>query len=278
MTPRPPLLIMAAPNGARKSKRDHPALPVTVGEIVAEARACRDAGAAMVHAHVRDDDGRHSLDQGRYRELLEAMGEELPGMPCQITTEQAGAYSPREQSECLLGVVPEFASVSIVEITGDQGGAATDFGCGALRDAGAAGVHLQYILYSPDDLALLQRLHGRGLLPAGPVDVLFVLGRYSADFRSHPDDLDPFLAAAGATGDMIRHWMVCAFGPMEYDAMVKAAGLGGQARVGFENNLQLRDGGVAPSTAALVGQLAADFATVAGPEARNAFREGRAAG
>ena len=278
MAQRSPLLIMAAPNGARKSKQDHPALPVTVEEIVAEAKACQDAGAAMLHAHIRDDDGWHSLDHGRYRELLAAMAEELPDMPCQITTEQAGAYSPREQSDCLLAVIPEFASVSIIEITGDQSEGASDFGCGVLRDASAAGVHLQYILYGPDELALLRRLHDRDLLPAGPVDVLFVLGRYSADSRSHPDDLDPFLAAAEATGDMIRHWMVCAFGPMEYDAMAKAAGLGGQARVGFENNLQLRDGGIAPSNAALVGQLAADFTTVAGREARQLLREGLPAG
>lgn len=45
-------LIMAAPNGARKTKADHPNLPITVDEVVAEARACREARAAMLHAHV----------------------------------------------------------------------------------------------------------------------------------------------------------------------------------------------------------------------------------
>ena len=267
----PPLLIMAAPNGARKSREDHPNLPITIDEVVAEARACHDAGAAMLHAHIRDDDGNHSLDAGRYRDLLDAMAAMVPGMPCQITTEKAGRFSPAEQAACLSGVHPDHASVSIVEITGDQSKEGIDFGSGVLKDAAASGTHLQYILYSPDDLTLLHRLYFDGYLPDAPVDVLFVLGRYSADFRSHPDDLDPFL---GGDRGFIRHWMVCAFGPMEYDAMVKAHGLGGQARIGFENNLLLKDGTMASSSAELIRQMSAGRDVLTGAEASQLFRSG----
>ena len=48
--------IMVAPNGARLGKADHPALPVTIAEIVACAAACWHAGAGGIHAHVRDAD------------------------------------------------------------------------------------------------------------------------------------------------------------------------------------------------------------------------------
>ncbi len=65
--------VMVAPNGARRTKADHPRLPVAVDEIVSEAKACLEAGATALHAHVRDDQGRHSLDPGRYRELLSAL-------------------------------------------------------------------------------------------------------------------------------------------------------------------------------------------------------------
>lgn len=68
MTPLPRLMV--APTGARRGKADHPALPVSIPEIVATAVACFAAGARAIHAHVRDAGGLHSLDPGLYRELL----------------------------------------------------------------------------------------------------------------------------------------------------------------------------------------------------------------
>ncbi|NBB83711.1 MAG: hypothetical protein GVY28_09935, partial [Alphaproteobacteria bacterium] len=65
-----PCLLMVAPNGARKTKADHPALPIGPAELAATAVACRDAGAAAIHLHVRDEAGGHSLDAGRYREAI----------------------------------------------------------------------------------------------------------------------------------------------------------------------------------------------------------------
>jgi uncharacterized protein (DUF849 family) len=82
---------MVAPNGARKTKADHPALPIGPAELAATAAACRDAGAAAIHLHVRDEAGGHSLDAGRYREataeVRAAIGE---AMIVQITTEAVG--------------------------------------------------------------------------------------------------------------------------------------------------------------------------------------------
>ncbi|VAW24910.1 hypothetical protein MNBD_ALPHA11-152, partial [hydrothermal vent metagenome] len=53
--------IFVAPNGARKLKRDHPSLPLSIDEIVASAETCFKAGAMGLHAHVRDNDGKHIL-------------------------------------------------------------------------------------------------------------------------------------------------------------------------------------------------------------------------
>ena len=266
--PPSPLLIMAAPNGARKTKDDHPNLPITIEDVISEAAACHRAGAAMLHAHVRDDNARHSLDTGRYRELLSEMKNRLPDMLCQITTEQAGVFSPQEQARCLRETRADYASVAIREITGDQSEKAIGFGAEVLAEASAAGTKLQYILYSLDDLALLQQLHKKEMLPDAAIDVLYVLGRYDPNQRSHPDELDPFITADRS---FIRNWMVCAFGPMEYDVMVKVAAHGGQARIGFENNLWLKDGSLAESTAMLVSQLATDFTPLTSAEARAVF-------
>ena len=267
-------LIMAAPNGARKTKADHPNLPVTIEETAREAKACFDEGAGMLHAHVRDDEGRHVLDSGRYRELLALMAETCPDMPCQITTEAVGIYSPQDQAQCLFDTAPDFASLAIAELVGDRSAQALDFAASTIREASAMGVKFQFILYSADDLDLLNSMTDHPQWPQQNggqnegLDALFVLGKYNPGFKSHPDELNPFMEKDHG---FLRSWMVCAFGPMEYDVMVKAASLGGHARVGFENNIYLKSGEVAPSTSALVRQLADQLNPMTGPDARMLF-------
>ena len=65
--PVAPLVIAVAPNGARKTKKDHPALPIEPREFAIEAASCIEKGAAMIHLHVRDASGGHSLDAGGYQ-------------------------------------------------------------------------------------------------------------------------------------------------------------------------------------------------------------------
>ena len=63
---------MAAPNGARKSKRSSGNAGY-YHETIAAAKECHAAGASILHAHVRDDDGKHLLDSGRYQTLLDGL-------------------------------------------------------------------------------------------------------------------------------------------------------------------------------------------------------------
>jgi uncharacterized protein (DUF849 family) len=65
------LLVMVAPNGARRTKADHPHLPLTPAVIAREAELCAAAGATVLHVHVRDQDGRHSLDPTLYRAAID---------------------------------------------------------------------------------------------------------------------------------------------------------------------------------------------------------------
>jgi len=104
----PALIVAVAPNGARRSKADHPALPLTAAEIGREAARCRDAGAAIIHLHVRDRDGRHLLDADAYREAIAAVrraaGDEII---IQVTTEAAGRYAPETQRAVMRELHPE---------------------------------------------------------------------------------------------------------------------------------------------------------------------------
>ena len=119
-----PIIIMAAPNGARKVKTDHPALPVTIAETIAEAKACHAAGASILHAHVRDDDGKHVLDAGLYRQLVDGLRHDVPNMLVQITTEAVGIYTPKQQFDLVFDLKPDFVSVGFREMIGDDGEAA----------------------------------------------------------------------------------------------------------------------------------------------------------
>lgn len=250
-----PVLIMVAPNGARRTKADHPALPIEPDELAATAAACRTAGAAALHLHVRDDAGAHSLDAGRYREAIAVVqGAVGDGLVIQITTEAVGRYAPDQQIAVVEALVPEAASVALRELAPDAESepAAARF----YRWAAEAGISIQHILYSDADLERFRALRARGLIPDAPGRdrplVLCVLGRYARDQQSLPRDLLPFCAAGLDDLD----WAMCAFGRREAACALTAAALGGHIRVGFENNLHLPDGTTAPDNAALVRVVA----------------------
>jgi uncharacterized protein (DUF849 family) len=102
-----PAVICVAPNGARRTPADHAALPVTPSQIAREANACAEAGASVIHLHVRDDAGRHSLDAQRYRDAMgairQAVGERLL---VQATTEAVGIYTRSSRWRCCASCGP----------------------------------------------------------------------------------------------------------------------------------------------------------------------------
>jgi uncharacterized protein (DUF849 family) len=61
------LQIAVAPTGARKTKSDHPEVPVSPGELAETAKRCLDAGASMIHVHVRDANGGQLLGVDAYK-------------------------------------------------------------------------------------------------------------------------------------------------------------------------------------------------------------------
>lgn len=239
-------LIMVAPNGARRGKEDHPELPVTTPETVETARACFAAGANALHLHVRDDNGKHSLDAGRYREALSEFAHAVPNMRVQITTEAAGSHDVPAQLSCLNAVQPDWDSISVREIARQPDLADRIYGSCADQDT-----EVQHILYDTADIQLLQDWQSRGIVRDGQDSVLFVLGHYSEGHASAPVDLDPFRAAIADA----QHWMLCAFGPDEHVCLASAAAQGGDLGIGFENSLLNADGVAHTDNAASVAAL-----------------------
>ena len=249
-----PILIMVAPNGARRTKADHPALPMGPDELGATARACRDAGAGAIHLHVRDRDGAHILDADLYRAATDAVRRDAgDDFIIQITTEAVGRYRPPEQMAVIRAARPAAFSVALRELFPEGDGRAEEDAAAFLAWCHEAGIAIQYILYSDIDLErFLMNIH-RGAIPGKRWSVLFVLGRYSADLTSDPNEIKPFLEVLNQASERDQiTWMVCAFGPAESTVAAAALSLGGHVRVGFENNLWLPSGDVAVDNAALV--------------------------
>jgi len=243
-----PVVVCVAPNGARRGKADHARIPLTAAELAAEAEAIADAGAHALHLHVRDAQGKHSLDPAIYRQALDAIqarvGERLV---VQVTTESVGIYSPEQQMAVIRELVPACASVAIRELIRApmHEASAAEFFAWARK----AGVGLQFIVYDAAEVVRLVKLQESGAVPVDKPHALFVLGR--KDGMSTPQDLLPFVSAWPTDWP----WTVCAFGRTEALCLAAAVALGGHVRVGFENNLLAPDGRPARDNAAAVANV-----------------------
>jgi 3-keto-5-aminohexanoate cleavage enzyme len=249
------LTIMVAPNGARKGHADHPNLPVTIDEIACDAVECHSAGVQAIHLHVRDDDGRHSIDASRYIAATDAVrhlaGRELI---VQMTTEAVGQFTPPQQIASVRAVHPEAVSIAVKELVPDP--SAESAAAELYRWAHQNKIAVQHIVYAADEFDRLLDLIERGVVPGKRHSLIFPLGRYVANQESDPAELIPFVAKVLGNGGTERFdWWVCAFGASETASLVAAAALGGHCRIGFENSFINADGSQAVSNAERIGDL-----------------------
>jgi len=243
--------LMVAPNGARLKKADHPAIPQTIPEIVSTALACAEAGADGIHAHVRDENGDHTLDAGLYKELLAELAQVVPGIQHQITTEAVGRYTPDEQIRLVRSVHPRSVSVSLAEMTAQGWTSQVE---GFYKWCDESEVAVQHILYSPDDFGNLIKLSNQGSIPDTRLRMLFVLGRYGQGVPSQPDAIAGFLQLLPQLKAK-PDWAVCAFGQSETACLRAAGQMGGKVRIGFENNTINEDGTIARDNAERIAQF-----------------------
>lgn len=244
---------MVAPNGARRTTRDHPAIPVTDEDLIETALSCYDAGARGLHAHIRTENQTHLLDVERYETLISNLNERLPNLEVQVTSEAAGMYESDAQINLLSRINAPWVSVAIREILRSQDlEKLQPFFYRLLNKS-----RVQFILYDADDVKILASLIDQSIIQTEVLEVLYVLGRYSADQESTPEQLDPFLDIRDRfkkTCIPIRE-MICAFGKGQIPCLLRAASEGIDLRIGFENGIWLPDGTIAENNAALVSAL-----------------------
>lgn len=250
---------MAAPNGARRGHADHKALPITPRESADDAVALLEAGVSVLHLHVRDEDGAHSLDAARYREAIAAVRDKVGDeLVIQVTTEAVGRYSSAQQMALVRELQPEAVSLALREICpsdSDESAAAEFFAWQK-----GAEIWPQYILYSVADVLRFDAMRRRGLFSDDAPFAMFVLGKYDSGAPGSVAELNDMLAA---TEHAAYPWATCCFGKNENEVMLAATELGGHVRLGFENNLYLPDGTLAADNAALIRKFVADSSCAA---------------
>ena len=241
------ILIAVAPNGARKTKADLPSIPLTAEEIGLEAKACQQAGASMIHLHVRNAKGEHSLNSELYQDAIEQIKLKTEGaLFIQVTSEAVGKYSPDEQFEMIYRLKPQGVSIGLREIRSfDRRIIRQHFNWMRENE-----VYPQLILYNQYDVQMYQQWLEEEVLPGKAYPVLMVIGKHQKEGVFDAKNISA-LAKVPVTS-----LMVCAFGEQEFSVGKLAVSLGKHIRLGFENNHLLKDGSNAKNNAEIIQQMA----------------------
>ncbi len=250
------VFVLVAPNGPSKQKSDHSSVPITASEIGEAGAECLKEGAGLLHVHVRDEHGGHSLSPAHYQAALSELRSRVGNkMILQITTESCQRYRYKEQFACVYEVKPEAFSIALREALLEE--EAYEPFKEFLSWSHQNKISPQYILYEPKEIQGLAELHRDGVIKERFPFVLFVVGKKHATV-TQVYTLDDFL------NEMQRvfptptlHWAVCGFGIDEHVVVERALQARGHIRVGFENNLWLKDGSKAESNASLLTDIRA---------------------
>jgi uncharacterized protein (DUF849 family) len=248
-----PCIITVAITGSVPTKKDNPAVPITVSEQIESAQAAFEAGAALVHVHARNDDGSTTSYPEKFGQFLAGMKKHCPDMIVQFST--GGRSGMGKERGAMLHHRPEMASLT----TGSVNFARMIYENHPQLILDLAKSMLEYDI-KPEveifDLAMLYnaaQLVADGLLKP-PVHVQFVLGVPNAlpvdrdVLEFELEQLERVLP--GAT------WTAAGVGRHQLTVNEWALELGGHCRTGLEDNIRFDKSRLASSNAELVARVA----------------------
>jgi uncharacterized protein (DUF849 family) len=251
-------LITVAPTGAEHAKTDVPNLPVTLEELVAEAKACEAAGAGMIHVHIRGADTTPTLDLERLQDTVAALRAET-NLVVQLST--GGAVTdPEDHRLRVLDAMPDSASCTMgtVNFGDDVFMNRWEFIVELHKRMAERGIVPEYEIFDLGQLATLRRLLDQHGLPAGGhVHVDLVMGVPGG----MPGDAETLVAATRAIPDGAT-FSATGVGRTTLPVMLAALSAGGHLRVGMEDTITFKRGERVRDNAQLVAR-AAEFAALA---------------
>ncbi len=246
-------LITVAPTGAEHAKADVPQLPTTLEELVAEAKACEAAGAALVHVHIRDADARPTLDLGRLKETVAAL-REATDLVVQLST-GGSVHDPLDSRLKVLEARPDSCSLTCgtVNFGDDVFLNPWPFMVELYEAAREAQVVPEFELFDLGQVASLRRLIDTCGLPyGGKVHCDFVLGVPGG----MPGTAAALVAGVQALPAEVTSWSATGIGRSHLPVLAAALSLGGHLRVGMEDNVVYARGRQVRSNAELVERAA----------------------
>ncbi len=245
------LIITAAICGAEVTKEQNPAVPYTVEEIVREAKSAVDAGAAIVHLHVREDDGTPTQSKARFKECIDAIYEVCPDVIIIPSTGGAVGMSAEERLQPT-ELFPEMATLDCGTCNfGDEMFENTmpmmrDFGKRMIEN----NIKPEYECFEMGHLDTVLKMAQKGQVPGAPMQFNFVLGVPGCT-PATVQNLAWLVNSipAGST------WTATGIGRHAFTLAAHAIAMGGNVRVGFEDNLNLEKGVPAKSNGELVAKV-----------------------
>jgi uncharacterized protein (DUF849 family) len=245
-------MITVAPTGAELDKAAVPALPVTLDELVTTAIGCRQAGAAMIHVHIRDGDAAPTLDLGRLTDTVQALRESTD-LIVQLST--GGAVTdPYQRRLAVLDAAPDGCSLTCgtVNFGDDVFMNPWPFMCELYVKTQELGVVPEFELFDLGQVASLHRLLDKYGPPfGGHVHCDLVMG-VPGGMAGDAATLVQAVAAlpAGAT------WSATGVGRTSVPVLLAALACGGDLRVGMEDTITFSRGRPVASNAELVERAA----------------------
>ena len=244
-----PCIIAVAVTGSVPQKSDNPAVPVSPAEQIESTHEAFDAGASVVHLHVRADDGSPSAAPERFAEVQQGIRKHCPSMIIQFST--GGRSSNGAARGAMLELRPDMASLA----TGSCNFPTIVYeNSPALIETLAE--KMQRFRIKPEieifDLAMLfnaARYHREGILD-GPLHVQFVLGVKNA----LPARRDLLEMQVSYLTELLPDatWVAAGIGRHQIEVNRWCLELGGHLRTGLEDNIRMNRDTLAPSNAALV--------------------------
>jgi 3-keto-5-aminohexanoate cleavage enzyme len=256
-----PAVLTTALTGPLATKADNPALPVTPEEIAAAAKDAHEAGAAVVHVHVRDADQRPTADLEIARRAIGLIEETCPAL-VQLSTGVGLGVGLEERSK-LVELQPAMATLNVCSMTFG----ANEFSNppdGVRRLAyrmGELGVKPELELYDGGHLEMALALHSEGLLQE-PLQFSLVMGVLGG-MAATPANLVALINRI-PEGSV---WQVIGIGRHNLPMTAIGLAMGGNARTGMEDTLLVRRGQPTTGNGELTERLATTASALDRPPA-----------
>ena len=244
-----PVMITAAMVGAEVTRDQQPNLPTSPQEIISAAIECYEAGAAIIHIHVRDAEGNATQDAGIFREVVEGIRARCD-IITQVSTGGAVWMSADERLqsiECL----PDMATLTTGTVNFGDGVFMNNRGlvetfARRLRDYG---IVPEIEIFDAGMLDEAMRLRNMGLI-SDPLQFDFVMG-VPGGIGADPAHLVHLVRSLPPEST----WSVAGIGRHQLTLGTIALAIGGNVRVGFEDNIYYRKGQLAKTNAELVARM-----------------------